>query len=266
MNQLNTIEYYDRRLREECERKSYFEVGALVLARALRKSFTTTSSIWYHLPLRGSLPSIQPKILAEFNIMPFSEAKDYFQRNNALFPWMYIDQELEVAAVNGHVFPSFSIDGRVVAYLKVGVKEVYVLDFHRVLHLPPATAIIYDTFVVPELRCRGLGESILSRTAHYLEDAGYQALWAQIPEWNVASTKMNIKAGFQPVGKVRYIRSFGKEVFRKHPKTFPLHFKVNGKENELVLNAPVDVGNQLYWKHCYEQEKQMEVHCPPKRI
>lgn len=262
MKQLNAIEYYLCRLREECERKSCAEVGAFMLSRALRMSFTTNSSIWYRLPLLNYLPVIQPKISTDFDIMPVSQAKDFFRRNHSFFPWMYIDEELDVAAAKEHIFPSFSIDGRVISYLKVGVKEAYMLDFCRVLHLPPATAIIYDSFVLPEFRRKGLGASILSRTADHLRKKGFTTLWAQIPEWNAASVKMTVRAGFQPVGKVRYIRSFGKEVFLKQPKDFPLRLRVTGNQRELALDDGGAGESAHYRKRLNEQAKQTEINSP----
>ncbi|RJP20671.1 MAG: N-acetyltransferase [Candidatus Abyssobacteria bacterium SURF_5] len=214
--------YYYLRLREEYSENGLLDTGTFVCSSAIRKAFLTNSSTWYRLELRNCLPLIKPRVAAQFDFMDLEQATEYFRNRHVSFPWMFSESELEVAAFNGHKFPCFLVDGAITAYLKVGISNVYVFDYKQAVHLAPATAIFYDGFVEPSYRCKGLGAAILSATAAFLKEAGFHTVWAQIPAWNVASIRMTLNAGFEPVGEARYFRVLGREFLFNRPKSLPL--------------------------------------------
>jgi GNAT superfamily N-acetyltransferase len=238
--------YYYRRLQEEISSGGVFRMGSLFVRSALKKGVATNSSIWYRFPLSDALPLKNTSLPVAYDLMNFEEAKRFFEENNSSFPWMYIEPELDAATQYGHMFPCLRLHGKVVAYQKIGLSKAYVLDFQRLLTLPPGTTISYDAFVEPSYRGKGLGTSLLSLTAHYLKQAGYRIIWAQIPSWNVTSANMTRSAGFIPLGEVRYIRLLGKEMFFKRPRTLPLHFARCGPPNhELKLEELSDNINSV---------------------
>jgi GNAT superfamily N-acetyltransferase len=236
MNTIVTLKRYSQRFREEYRRRPVSELGHRILSHLARKSFETNTSCWFHLSLRDQFDLVKPKIPVQFGFMQFDEAVRFFRQNHHQFPWMYLEKEMQVAAECGHRFPSFSVDKRVVAYLKVGVTKAYVLDFDEILHLPAGVAIYYDGFVAPEFRCKKLGSAILSKTAQSLQQEGFKAVFTQVALWNIPSRTMNLLAGHKPVGQTRYIRLFGRRAIWNHPKNFPLRFEVNDRrEKELRL-------------------------------
>jgi GNAT superfamily N-acetyltransferase len=241
MNVSRGAEYYYRRFQEEISSGGVFRTGSLFVRGAIRKGIATSSSVWYRFPLSDAIPVIKPLLPVAYGLLTFEEAKEFFEKNNPSFPWMYIEQELDAARRHGHIFPCLRLNGSVVAYQKIGLSKAYVLDFGRLLALPSGATISYDAFVEPSCRGKGLGTSLLSLTAHYLKQAGYRIIWAQIPSWNVTSAKMTRSAGFIPLGEVRYVRLFGKEMFFKRPRNLPLRFERCGSSaGELKLEEISD--------------------------
>lgn len=238
MSTIATLKKYSNKFRREYQRRSLSELGLLIFSYLARKSFVTNSSFWFYLSLLDPLTAVQPKISAEFGFMKFDEALNFFRQNHEKYPWMYMENEMQIAAECGHRFPCYSIDGKVVAYLKVGITKAYVMDFEQVLHLSPGTVTFYDGFVVPQFRSQGLGSAILSTTAQFLKREGFNCIFNQVPVWNIASRTMNLHAGFAKAGETRYLRLFGKKIIWRDPKDFPLRFVLNQrKKKELRLGA-----------------------------
>jgi ribosomal protein S18 acetylase RimI-like enzyme len=234
MSTIVTLKKYSNRFREEYQRRGLTELGSLIFSHLARKSYTTNSSCWFHLSLHDPLTAVKPKVPAQFGFMQFEEAINFFREKSKRFPWMYQENEIQVAAECGHRFPCYSMDGQVVAYLKVGITKAYIFDFEQVVYLSPGTATFYDGFVAPEFRCQGLGSAILSSTAQFLQHEGFETILNQVPLWNTPSRKMCLIAGFTEVSQTRFIRLFEKQIIWNNPKTFPLHFELNRRKEKVL--------------------------------
>ncbi len=233
---LRTTHYYQR-FREEYKRRNALELCSFLIGSAVKKVYESNDATWLHLCLNYPIPSITGKLPATFGFLTLSEARNYFLSRHPVFPWMYIEQEMDAAEQNDHIFPCLLMDNSIVAYMKIGISKVFILDFKQVLHLPPNAALMYDSFVEPALRSRGLGSALAAATARYLQEKKFESMWAQVAPWNIASRKMLQSVGFTPIGDIRYVRLFRKKMFSTRPRNFPLVYSSDGKGRTLKISS-----------------------------
>ena len=99
----------------------------------------------------------------------------------------------------------------------VGLSRAYVTDFQRSIDIPPHTAFIYDTFVHPDFRGRGLAAWAITQTREFLQQRDVRFLWCHIPGWNRPSIRSFGKCGFKKVAHVRHIRLLSTRWFTRNP-------------------------------------------------
>lgn len=237
MNESRDLKYYCGRLQEEFRRRGPIGLYKAVLTNLQRRIITTNNAIWFRLCLDKHIPLIQPKISLGFDLMNIEEATDFFKKHHGSFPWMFIKEELQIAGSTRHMFPCLRDKDQVVGYVKLGIEKVFVLDFEKTLCIPPTAAFIYDAFILPSHRGMGLGSFIIAMTARHAQESGFRSIWCQIPSWNIPSVRMVERAGFESVGEIRFVKLFGRDFFRKRPKSSPLSIgKAGKKSNELMLS------------------------------
>ena len=119
---------------------------------------------------------------------------------------MFIPNEIELKQRENHFYPFVRVGDDIIGYIKIGQNQVYVLDFDETLTLPSNSAMIYDTFVLPEYRKHGVASFLLMEIIDFLRKEGFQKVWCHIPSWNKPSINTYVKAGFRKVDHVRYKR------------------------------------------------------------
>ncbi len=187
---------------------------AALLKRSARKAyslvFRSNNAVWYRLDLASAPAGAGPGHV-KVAFPTGGEIIRWIREKSAEYPWIYIEEELKTAGRENHVFPYATVDGRIAGYVKIGFGKVYVQDFNREITLPAKDAMIYDTFVLPEFRGRRVALALVNEAAGYLKGRGYERIWCHIPEWNVASSTLYLKAGFREVERIRFVRlmSFG---------------------------------------------------------
>ncbi|MGE4579977.1 MAG: GNAT family N-acetyltransferase [Desulfuromonadales bacterium] len=185
--------------------------------------FYTTQSTWYACDLKkasGGQP-IAADVQREF----LSDDKkrgliDWLQKNREEFPWIYFEQEIDSALANPHIFYVMKDGGRIVGYVKCGVRQCYIHDFAREVALPDSAAFIYDTFVHPDYRGRSLASLALYDVIQYFRNQGFHQILCHIEDWNHPSIKVFSRAGFHEIDIVRFVRLV-RFPFFVHKKGYP---------------------------------------------
>ncbi len=125
--------------------------------------------------------------------------------------------ERRVAARNGHLFPLIRYNGTCVGFMKIGIGDVFVGDYMRVVSFPPGTAVIYDSYVDPDLRGKGLAPLAITEVLLVLRRRGFRKLLCNIPEWNRASHNFVTKCGMMRKKRIRFRRICGFEFLSDNP-------------------------------------------------
>lgn len=173
-------------------------------------AFRTNRSGWYCSPLRDrtpprcSLPAEMAFELLEGESR--EELHEWLFVNRERYPWIYFPGEISSAVSNNHVYPIVRRGDTIIGFIKLGLGRVYVHDFESEISFPADVGFIYDTFVEPESRAKGVARSMLSLVSWLLRARGFRSLWCHIEDQNTASIKAFGAAGFIRTGDVRYAR------------------------------------------------------------
>ena len=122
---------------------------------------------------------------------------------------LYSPQEIVTALEYNHCWPSVRTNGKIIGCIKIGFRNVYIVDYNRVIELPERMAFIYDTYVLQEGRGKGVAKYLITESIKFLKTQGYTRVRCHIPPWNKASINAYEKVGFRKVSHIRYFRIFG---------------------------------------------------------
>ena len=176
------------------------------------RSFKTNCSTWYLAPIQNPDTANKSTKLPEpliFSVLEGDRKEllhDWLLTNQKLYPWVYFPDEISSSRLFGHWYPAIFNGETLIAWIKLSRKNVFIHDFETSVELPGNTAFIYDTFVDPDYRGQGLGHLLVEQTKPFLAAHGYTAIACHIEDRNNPSIKVFMKAGFKPIGKIRYLR------------------------------------------------------------
>ncbi len=176
------------------------------LRRLQKAAVATNAAGWYRADLTyplvplEDLPETHVRFDATENVMA------WLAELSRSYGWVYVEAELATARKWGHVYGLLEIDGHYAGYVKIGFSHVYIGDFDRAIAIPQDTAFIYDTFIHPEYRRRGLGRHLIGESLRYLHRQKKQSVWCHIPDWNTASIRAFGGNNFKKMGHIRYLR------------------------------------------------------------
>ncbi len=216
-----SVKRYLKRFQEETIRQGPLGAASLALRIVFRNAFMTNKARWYRLHLDGLETHSETEASVTFGFMTFEEAISFFRENHKSFPWMYIKEEMDVARESGHLFPCLRDNGEIAGYIKLGTGKVFILDFGRVLCIPSTALFIYDTFIAPSHRGKGLASFLIKKTSQSARENEFRTVWCHIPSWNTPSVRAFGKAGFEPIGEIRFARILGKEIFCTRREKLP---------------------------------------------
>ena len=196
-----------------------FTLGAKIARRLGNVVLRTNSADWYYTDL--SQAADYCTVSRQEAVVDFNATKEviaWLRQIRGEFPWAWVQEELDIAREYNHVFARLRMGEEAVGYVKIGLTRSYVTDFARCIAVPEASAYIYDTFVHPERRGRGLATFLLLQTQDFLRRQNTRFVWSHIPRWNHASIGAYRRAGFAEVKHVRYVRFMGLRLFSHHPE------------------------------------------------
>jgi ribosomal protein S18 acetylase RimI-like enzyme len=177
-----------------------------VFRKLKRGIYSSSEAFWFCRDLYEPNEKISPLIDARMEYDSEDEILSWLKKHHARFGWLYIPSEIELKQREKHFFPFVRIGNNIAGYIKVGISQVYVADFDEIIPLPGKTAMVYDTFVLPEYRQLKVASFIIAEIIEFLRKAGFHHLWCHIPSWNKSSINAYSKAGFRKVDHVRYTR------------------------------------------------------------
>jgi ribosomal protein S18 acetylase RimI-like enzyme len=186
-----------------------------VMGRILRFIFTTNSAIWFEKDLTEELADYQAKLPVEIDLTSISETIEWLKSQKQ--SWVVHPQEIATALEYNHCWPSIRTSGKIIGCIKIGFRNVYIVDYNRVIELPERMAFIYDTYVLQEQRGKGVAKHLITQAIKFLKAQGYTKVRCHIPPWNKASISAYEKIGFKKFSYIRYFRIFGVSIRKANP-------------------------------------------------
>jgi len=189
-----------------------------VLAQFKNKTFQTNDAFWYcnNLSTGTGLASAEDRdITVTDGCIELERAMQWIREQSVQMPWIYVPEETEYATRYHHCYPLLIWEGEISGYIKIALKKAFIQDYEDEISLEDDEAFICDTFILPALRGRHLGRSLLSEALRQLTEIRF--VFCHIPGWNRASTRLYQHLGFKQIGHIRYIRLLKLRFFTHNP-------------------------------------------------
>jgi ribosomal protein S18 acetylase RimI-like enzyme len=192
-----------------------------ILGKIKRFIFTTNSAIWFEQDLTKELTEYQVKIPIEFDTSSTNQTIEWLKRQEQ--SWLVHPKEISVALEYNHFWPSVRANGKIIGCVKIGFGNVYIADYDKVIELPEKMAFIYDTYILPEQRGKGVAKYLKSQVLKFLKAKGFNKVGSHVPPWNKAMISINEKMGIKKVSYIRYFKIFGISIrIASHSKDFSI--------------------------------------------
>ncbi|MRR21039.1 GNAT family N-acetyltransferase [bacterium] len=191
------------------------EVAKRAWHRARNFIYESNSAIWFKRDLYAPVRAVPSGIPLTITFTDFAATLGWVEQLGT--PWMLNPQELKVAKEQGHLWVNARDEGKIVAYIKLGFKDVYIVDYKKTVAFPQNVAFIYDTYVLPELRGHKIASHFVNELALYLKSTGYTTLMCHIPGWNIASIKTYERIGFLRTGEISCIKLLNYHILSSDP-------------------------------------------------
>jgi ribosomal protein S18 acetylase RimI-like enzyme len=194
------------------------------IGKFLSSIFATNSAIWFEKDLTEKLAEYQPKIPVEIDMNSTSQTIEWLKKQNER--WVVHPQEIATALKYNHCWPSARINGEIIGCIKIGFGNVFIVDYNKVVEFPDRMAFIYDTYVLEDMRGKGVAKYLITRAIKFIKTKGYTKVGCHIPPWNKVSIGAYEEMGFKKVNYIRNFRFFGVSIrIAKPPNNFSMFTK-----------------------------------------
>jgi CelD/BcsL family acetyltransferase involved in cellulose biosynthesis/GNAT superfamily N-acetyltransferase len=189
-----------------------------VVKKVLNFIFSCNSAVWFEKNIETELEKYDPKIQIEINMDSGKNTIEWLNGLNII--WLVNPKEIEFCIAHNHYLPAALHDRNIVGCAKVGFDKVYILDFRKAIKFPEDMIFIYDTYVAPEYRGKGIAGYIIYEISKYFRNKGYKRIRCHIPKWNTASVSAYRKAGFKEIKIIRCFRILGLPIITSDPSGY----------------------------------------------
>ena len=172
------------------------------MRRSISSILGTNSAFWFEKDL-NKIVDYKPKIQVKIDMNSTDKTIDWLKKQSQ--NWVVHQKEIEAALSYNHCWPNICYNGKIIGCIKIGFQNVFIVDYNKLVKFPDDTAFIYDTYVIEEMRGKGLAKYLITEAAKFAKSKGYAKLGCHIPPWNKASIRAYEEIGFN---KIRYIRNF----------------------------------------------------------
>jgi len=194
-----------------------------LIGKSLRFIFTTNSAIWFEKDITEKLVEYQPKIPVEIDMNSTNQTIEWM--NSLKDSWVTNPKEIAAALKYNHCWPSVRFKGKIIGCIKIGFRNPYITDYDRVIQLPERMAFIYDSYVIPEQRGKGIVTYVVIQVLKFLNLQGYTRVGLHVPSWNKTSLRVCEKMGFNKVIYIKCFRIFGHPILIGKPTKESSTFK-----------------------------------------
>jgi len=101
------------------------------------------------------------------------------------------------------------VGGRIVCYVWISFQDEYEPFLGMNIELNQENGYIYDTYVIPEFRRKGINSAVCNRALEYIKNRGYKGTLTAVGGKNIPSIRTFKKLGFVEHKVFRVIRIFG---------------------------------------------------------
>ena len=111
--------------------------------------------------------------------------------------------------------------GQTVGWAWIGYERVYLPPLGREIRLDSTTGYLYDAYVRPSERGRGIGRALVGVRCSYADGRGIERLLSHVLTGNEPSLRALRTHGFDAVGRTVFLRALALRVWTRGPLPTP---------------------------------------------
>lgn len=125
--------------------------------------------------------------------------------------------QYRIALENDHDLILAERDGETLGWAWIGYRRVFLAPLGRSIRLQEGTGYLYDVFVRPAERGRGIGRALVAARVAQAESAGITRLVSHVMLGNIPSRRALERHGFTVVGQTAFLRLLAIRLWTRTP-------------------------------------------------
>lgn len=125
--------------------------------------------------------------------------------------------QFKTALRHDHDLVLASEAGRVLGWAWIGYERVYLPPLGREIRLPHDTAYLYEAYVRPEARGRGIGSALVAARCRQATERHARRLLTHVVDGNLPSRRALTRHGFRVVGRTHFLKVLALRVWTSEP-------------------------------------------------
>jgi ribosomal protein S18 acetylase RimI-like enzyme len=142
---------------------------------------------------------------------------DWMRQRGAEADW----PQFQAALAHNHDLIVARRGSETVGWAWLGYERVFLAPLGRDIKLEPGTAYLYDAYVRPAERGRGIGSALVAARCAHADALGVERLVSHVLVGNVASLRSLQAQGFVVLGKTLFVRALVLRMWTREPLPSP---------------------------------------------
>jgi GNAT superfamily N-acetyltransferase len=139
--------------------------------------------------------------------------RDWATQQSADADWA----QFRIALLHDHDLVVARRGQETVGWAWLGFERVHLSPLGREIRLPPGTAYLYDAYVRPSERGRGIGRALVAARCEWADRQGIERLVTHVLVGNEASLRSLRACGFTVVGRTVFLRALALRLWTRGP-------------------------------------------------
>jgi len=129
--------------------------------------------------------------------------------------------QYRVALEHSHELVLAKSGGQTIGWAWLGTERVYLPPLGREIRLAPGTGYLYDAYVRPAERGRGIGRALVAARCRLADERGLDRLVSHVLVGNAPSLRSLHVQGFETLGRTVFVRALALRLWTREPLPAP---------------------------------------------
>jgi GNAT superfamily N-acetyltransferase len=165
----------------------------------------------------GPVAGVPAGAAVEFTFLDRHARRDWTCRHSGTGDW----PQYRVALAHDHDLVIATLGGDTLGWAWIGYEQVHLSPLGRAIRLEPGAAYLYDAYVRPSYRGRGIGRGLVHARCMRASERGITRLLTHVLVGNEPSLRSLRAEGFRALGRTIFLRALTLRMWVRQPVPAP---------------------------------------------
>jgi len=161
----------------------------------------------------GAGTEIHPPAAVELRFLDRHSRRDWICQHASDTDW----PQFRAALQHDHDLVVATSAGQALGWAWIGYERVHLTPLGRSILLPPGTGYLYEAYVRPAARRRGIGRALVGARCLCARQRGCDRLLTHVVEGNLASRRALEAHGFAITGRTHFVKALVVRMWTRSP-------------------------------------------------